>query len=675
MSQELPGRRLRRRVELAVVLTALGAVASSGAAGVVIAALGALGVILGHLRSGRPGPAELGRWRLANAVALVSCVLLGALSVNLLAVGLGLVTWLQVHRAWTGGSPGDGRVAQLLALLHVLLSCILSISGWLAPVFVFFVGLVPIHLLLIHIEQASPPGTLRSQRRLGALWGLAPVVLAGTVALFYAIPRLDAGGVGGVDQSLVGFDRDMELGDLGSLKGNPEIMLRVRVEDSRGALRKEPRYFRGSALDHFDGARWRATLDGRVEAGWFPDEPGAGVEVLVQEVLQKRVEGGVLFGAPQIHSVTGTVQRPKLDLNGTWRLDGDDETVRTLVRSVVRSRGVPLPETPAARQRAAGYRAEQAVLRSGALTSLPPGLDPRIAELAEQWAQDADDETNLGRATALETALRRELEYTLLPAEADAGQHLSTFLFESRRGHCEYFATALAVMLRSQGIPARVVTGFYGGEWNVFGEYLVVRQGDAHAWVEAWFPDAGWVLMDATPAAEAPPPVSALAALVDVASERWQRTVLDFDLQDQLRAVFGAFGGLQGGGGLGSSGSALSAVLAVVALIVASQLFRQLTAVLAGERRSRPRRSAVWRLHGRARRVVARRGWQLPAGLPPVRAAEWLVERVGDRAEPLLELAWCAYRAEYGGGGAEELAQARAALRTLRRSLPRRHRD
>jgi hypothetical protein len=58
-----------------------------------------------------------------------------------------------------------------------------------------------------------------------------------------------------------------------------------------------------------------------------------------------------------------------------------------------------------------------------------------------------------------------------------------------------------------------------------------------------------------------------------------------------------------------------------------------------------------------------------------VRAAEWLVDRAGDRAEPLLELAWCAYRAEYGGGGAEELAQARAALRTLRRSLPRRHRD
>ncbi len=631
----------------------------------------------------------LGRWRLANLLSLVLCVLLGVVGVPLLAVGMGLVTWLQVHRALTGASAADGRVSLLLALLHVLLACILSLSGWLGAVFLVFAALVPMLLLLLHIEEASPVGTLGRDRRLGGLWALAPVVVVGTGALFFTIPRLEAGGVGAsVDESMVGFDRDMELGDLGAIKNNPEIVLRTRIEDNANQLRREPRYFRGTALDHFDGRRWTATLDGRVEAGWWPDTPGAGVEVLVQESLQRVVEGGVLFGVPQIHSISGSTDRLHLDLNGTWRVDTSEETVRVLIRSVVRSRGVPAPETPATRLRAAGYRAEQAVLRSGALTSLPPGLDPRIATLAETWADEAGPEAGaFARAVAVETAMRRELSYTLVPVVDDAGQPLSGFLFDSRRGHCEYFATALAVMLRTQGIPARVANGFYGGEWNPYGEYLVVRQRDAHAWVEAWFPDQGWVLLDATPAADAPPAPGGLAAAMDVASERWERLVLDYELGDPIRAVVGAVGMLRalgGGGGaaLGGVGAgALSAVLLVGGLVALSRLFALVTAILAGERPglgARP--SPVRRIHRRARALVARRGWQVPPGLPPVHAAGWLIARVGDRAEPLQRIAWALYRTELGAADGDpaaakaELVAAREALRVLRRSLPRRHR-
>src|SRR6202008_3744488 len=108
---------------------------------------------------------------------------------------------------------------------------------------------------------------------------------------------------------------------------------------------------------------------------------------------------------------------------------------------------------------------------------------------------------------------------------------LEDFLFVQRRGHCEYFATALAILLRTQGIPTRVVNGFFGGEWNEFGGYYAVRQGDAHAWVEGYFPEAGWVMFDPTPTA----PLSRggifgfFDRLYDAARIRWFTYVIDYD--------------------------------------------------------------------------------------------------------------------------------------------------
>lgn len=681
MSGPPPSIALRRKVELVTVLVGLGAAAASGPAGLGIAIGAATAVLAAQRWRQPPRPQTLARWRLANAAVLVLCMILGALGVPLLAVGLGLVAWLQVHRAWTGSTSQDARVALLLTLLHVLLACILSISFWLALIFALFAGLVPVHLLLAHLEDGTPAGALGRSRRIGGLWLVAPVVLVGSLGLFLTIPRMQAGGVGGTLQdSVVGFSEGMNLGDLGEIKDNPAVFMRVRITDERGELRREPTYFRGSALDHFDGTSWQATLDGRVEAGWWPDSPGPGVEILRQEIVQKTVDGGVLFGVPHVHSVDGVRGRPALDLNGTWRMDSGASTIEYVVRSVVRDRRAPVASTPADRTRAAGMRAEQAVIRSGALTTLPPGLDPRVAELAAEWAAEAGPDAGpLDKAEAIETAMRRELQYTLVPDVEDLRQPLPDFLFRSRRGHCEFFATGLAVMLRAEGIPARVANGFYGGEWNTYGEYLIVRQRDAHAWVEAWIPERGWVQMDATPASDTLAEPSAVWAALDLAGERWERLVLDFDLEDQVGAVMGAFSAFSGGGGGGIGGGAaaaggglLGAGALVVGLGLTGRLISLLMGFLAGEKSIRRRRAtALRRIHRQARRLVEKRGWQLPHGLPPVKAAEHLVHIAGDQAEPLLVIAWALYRAEYGGQAVAR-EEARVALKSLKRSLPSR---
>jgi hypothetical protein len=127
-----------------------------------------------------------------------------------------------------------------------------------------------------------------------------------------------------------------------------------------------------------------------------------------------------------------------------------------------------------------------------------PRLDPRIAELAERLT--ARESHPFAKARALERGLREGYRYSLeLKGEPGNPDPLAAFLFESRAGHCEYFATAMAVMLRQLGIPARLVNGFRTGEYNPLADAWIVRQYDAHSWVEAYFSPYGWMEFDPTP--------------------------------------------------------------------------------------------------------------------------------------------------------------------------------
>ena len=113
---------------------------------------------------------------------------------------------------------------------------------------------------------------------------------------------------------------------------------------------------------------------------------------------------------------------------------------------------------------------------------LPVATTKRVRELAHTWADG--EPTPAGKARAIERHLRNDFAYDLASPSRGALDPLDHFLFESKRGHCELFASAMVVMLRAIGVPAREVTGFVGGTYNRFGGYYVVRQSEAHAWVE-----------------------------------------------------------------------------------------------------------------------------------------------------------------------------------------------
>jgi len=163
---------------------------------------------------------------------------------------------------------------------------------------------------------------------------------------------------------------------------------------------------------------------------------------------------------------------------------------------------------------------------------LPP-LDIRISKLAEEVTATASN--NFDKAAALERYLRTRFGYTLNLPRSVPRDPLANFLFERKAGHCEYFASSMAVMLRSLRIPSRIVTGFRGGEFNDLTGQYVVRASNAHSWVEAYFPNYGWVSFDPTPGGslETRSGWSRALLYVDAAASFWREWIINYDVSHQ----------------------------------------------------------------------------------------------------------------------------------------------
>jgi transglutaminase-like putative cysteine protease len=277
-----------------------------------------------------------------------------------------------------------------------------------------------------------------------------------------------------------------------------------------------------------------------------------------------------------------------------------------------------------------------------------PPLDERIPRLALDMT--AGLATPEERARALERRLRHDYGYTLELLPAPVADPLSTFLFARKKGHCEYFASAMAVMLRTLGIPSRVVTGFLGGVYNPMTGWQVVRASDAHSWVEAWLPRRGWVTFDPTPADPAPPSASlwGRAGLVlDAADQFWQDWVVGYDFERQITLVarmqesgrqlrFAWLGDLDDaasgvGAGVRAARSYVLEILILFALAAAAILYgpsllRKLRADLRVRRaqRGEAQASDATLLYERMLRVLENRGLQKPPWLTPAEFARVL---------------------------------------------------
>lgn len=379
-------------------------------------------------------------------------------------------------------------------------------------------------------------------------------VLASAVAVFVLFPRASrawSGRLPGPVASVAGFRDRVALGAHGStIQSNPAVVLRVEFPGGRPGP-ETPLYWRGRSYDRFDGRVWSRTRGlppSAPPASWY--ESGWSGTPLRQEIYATPLDTRVLFALHPVIRVRteGTIQ-PIFDNAGDWGFWGGGAQVYTAFSGAN-------PPTPDELREA-----------EGRFTPPPsrflqvPSFEQDVGFLARSIVGDADNTYDV--AQRLRNWFHNEFTYTLDLPDTPAEATLEHFLFERRAGHCEYFSTAMAVMLRTLGIPAREVNGFLGGEWNEFGGYLAVTQNQAHSWVEVWFPGFGWLTFDPTP------PVSATQGealgwqwpgrfFVDGLRHRWNKWVLDYDagiqisLLDEMRSTVD--GSLDGTGGASPRG-------------------------------------------------------------------------------------------------------------------------
>jgi Ca2+/Na+ antiporter len=368
--------------------------------------------------------------------------------------------------------------------------------------------------------------------------GLLLLIVLLALPFFLIAPRtassaLKRGGVGLT--GFIGFSDNVTLGEIGRLKGNDQVFMHVRVENANGAPATDLRW-RGVALDDFTGRAWKksaaAELSEKKESdrGFFQLGTTEDVQRLTaQTFFLEPVDTPVLFGAPRILAVQGQLPYVRVDPEGAIQTRAHDQ--ERVVYKVFSDTSEPGPD----------------VLRSDALEyfvpamrylELPDNVDPRVAALAKSVTERSQARNGYDKARAIESYLRDNFDYSL-DLKATGPDPLADFLFRVRSGHCEYFSTAMAVMLRTQGIASRVVNGFLPGEYNDAAGAYTVRQSDAHSWVEVYFPQTNsWVTFDPTPPAGRTSAVrTGLAAQLSKYTEAlelmWFQYGVGYDKQEQ----------------------------------------------------------------------------------------------------------------------------------------------
>ncbi len=371
---------------------------------------------------------------------------------------------------------------------------------------------------------------------------LVALILAFALPIFFIAPRFGANAFARASNSslgnFLGFSNSVTLGDIGKLQQNNNVVMRVRVEGNEQAKRARSLRWRGIALDYFDGHKWQKSTNEisgvpRSERGVFKfDTVESTHDVTTQIFYIEPLDQPVLFAAP--HAVAVQIAAPFVYRdaeNALYTRAHDSERISYTAYS---DTAEPDAETLSADSASYPQKFDR-------YKRLPKALDSRIQKLAQQIIAQAGADNRYDAAQTIEAYLRdpRNYRYTL-DLKVGGSDPLADFLFNIREGHCEYFATSMAVMLRTLGIATRVVNGFQMGEYNDAADVYTVRQSDAHSWVEVYFPATeSWVTFDPTPAAGRPARESSggLTGSINKYAEAlefvWMRYVVSYDRQQQ----------------------------------------------------------------------------------------------------------------------------------------------
>ena len=462
----------------------------------------------------------------------------------------------------------DHVMLAILAFLMVLASAVLTVDSVFLFSFAAFMLMAVATFVLMEMRrsghsadiQARHSSDPREHRRLAfSLARVAPalmlMILVAGAGVFFLLPRMSAGYLGGYSFGTdfsSGFSDRVQLGQIGQIQQSTAVVMHIQIDGD--TVGRYDLHWRGVALANFDGHSWsnprdqfalRRRADKSFEVPRF-DNPVLTSYVMANQsreqiihyrVLMEPIGTNVFFLAPWARSIRGEYRLVGADSSGAVY---DFDTSRAISRYEAESDIA----TPAASElRAAGQNYPPSI---GSMYLRLPDVDPRVSQLAAQVTASA--KSNFDKAAALENHLRTHYGYTLQLPRTTVKDPIANFLFERKQGHCEYFASSMAVMLRTLGIPSRVVNGFRTDEFNDLTGNYVVRAKDAHAWVEAYFPGYGWQTFDPTPGggADTPQGWGRVGLYVDAMASFWRDWIVSYDTSHQYILGQAAVSGTRG---------------------------------------------------------------------------------------------------------------------------------
>ena len=448
----------------------------------------ALGMLGWRLWMARKGQSLPGKWLLAALLVLaVGATVLQFRSIVGAEAGVVLVVLLLVLKTLEMRARRDAMVIFFLGFFTLLTLFLQSQSLSMAMAM-----LLAVWGLLAALVNAHMPAGYPSLRQLLRTSGV--LMLLGTpimLVLFVSFPRIAPlwGLPNQQAQGRTGLSNDMTVGEVAQLAHNRDVALRVRFELPNGQTPPQRLlYFRGPVLSEFDGRNWRAPNDAWMAIlppGSAMPATGLGDAVAYEITLEPHQQRWLL-------TLEATLEQPQAPLRRLAPTADLQWLSPRPITEVLRYQGQAHLHFAYGQQLPQHQRSQ--------FTHVPRDLNPRTAA----WAQElrylhGDDDTAIIQA-ALSRLSEGGYVYTLQPGVVHSAHTADHFWFDSRQGFCEHISSAFVVLMRAAGIPARIVTGYQGGEHNPVDGLWTVRQSDAHAWAEVWIDGEGWMRVDPTSA-------------------------------------------------------------------------------------------------------------------------------------------------------------------------------